>query len=262
MADTRGVIGVRGRVVVDLRTGEKREKRDDEVVARELGVEYESSFRYERSQQMHGIVMTTMGGDEVNARRLQRLLGYGITGEMAEKVFAVWVGSGNNGRGLLLHVLRDLLGQYCETMSCSLLTTRSILSRPQLLGKRLAIVHRLLGKRKKLNTESMLELTEGRPVVARQMYKKPFDFEPRHMIVLEIDEMPLMDAEVAERCVTIQFPVKFKNLQPGEEETTTLKQRDIMLEERLRSPEWKAAMFAWLVEGAMAWYQSLPEGGF
>ena len=92
----------------------------------------------------------------------------------------LYYGRGRNGKGVLLHALMDLLGQYCGVLSCDVLTRpmeRSMIYRTRLQGKRLATVHMLMGT-KRLNTKSMLELTEGRPVVARRLYKKLFDFEP------------------------------------------------------------------------------------
>ncbi len=44
------------------------------------------------------------------AEYLQRLLGYGITGEVTEEIFPIWTGSGRNGKGLLTQTLDQLLG--------------------------------------------------------------------------------------------------------------------------------------------------------
>ena len=45
-------------------------------------------------------------------------------------------------------------------------------------------------------------------------------------------------------------------LMPGEVETPLLRQVDKTLKERLKSKEGQSALFAWLVEGAVAWYAS------
>eukprot|EP00798_Chlamydomonas_sp_ICE-L_P001104 gene1104-biopygen2489 len=89
---------------------------------------------------------------------------------------------------------------------------------------------------------------------------------PRHLAILVTNHMlEMSDVIVAmvERILVIEFPVTFRDLIPGESETATLRQCDRTMKERLKAPEGQAALFAWLVEGAVAWYsgtESLKAG--
>eukprot|EP00798_Chlamydomonas_sp_ICE-L_P008343 gene8343-biopygen13480 len=123
----RHLIGIKGRSVVDLRTGQKRQRVAEDMVHNELDVAYGGDHVTNEAdatgaEWMHRIVEKIMGGDEDKARFLQRLLGYGITGKVREEVFPVWTGSGRNGKGLLTQALQHLLGAYYKEMNCAIIS--------------------------------------------------------------------------------------------------------------------------------------------
>eukprot|EP00798_Chlamydomonas_sp_ICE-L_P029230 gene29230-biopygen8530 len=168
-----------------------------------------------------GIVEKIMGGDEDMASFLQRLLGYGITGEVREEIFPVWTGSGRNGKGLLTQALQQLLGEYYKEMNCAVISDSRVCSnidaeRAKLIGARIAVFNELKpGEKLKTNEVQLLTGGDGFPVKA--IYKNPGPHS-------------------------------------GESETATLRQCDQTMKEKLKSPEGQSALFAWLVEGAVAWY--------
>eukprot|EP00798_Chlamydomonas_sp_ICE-L_P003300 gene3300-biopygen21063 len=219
---------------------------------------------------MHRIVEKIMGGDEAMASFLQRLLGYGITGEVREEIFPIWTGSGRNGKGLLTQALQQLLGAYYKEMNCAIISDSRVCSnidaeRAKLIGARLAVFNELKDG-EKLKTNEVQLLTGGDGFPAKALYKDPVTVQPRHLAILVTNYMPEMsDAIVAmvERLMVVEFPVTFRDLIPGENETVTLRQSDKTMKERLKSPEGQSALFAWLVEGAVAWYsgtESLKAG--
>eukprot|EP00798_Chlamydomonas_sp_ICE-L_P032825 gene32825-biopygen4520 len=219
---------------------------------------------------MHRIVEKIMGGDEAMASFLQRLLGYGITGEVREEIFPIWTGSGRNGKGLLTQAMQQLLGAYYKEMNCAIISDSRVCSnidaeRAKLIGARLAVFNELKDG-EKLKTNEVQLLTGGDGFPAKALYKDPVTVQPRHLAILVTNYMPEMsDAIVAmvERLMVVEFPVTFRDLIPGENETVTLRQSDKTMKERLKSPEGQSALFAWLVEGAVAWYsgtESLKAG--
>ena len=63
---------------------------------------------------------------------------------------------------------------------------------------------------------------------------------PRHLAVLVTNYMPEMSEVITamvERLLVVEFPVTFRDLMPGEIETATLRQCDMTLKDRLKSPE-------------------------
>jgi putative DNA primase/helicase len=276
----RHLIGIKGGGVVDLRTGQKRQRVAEDMVHNELDVEYDNNDddndkKHERTnaaraEWMHRIVEKIMGGDEAMASFLQRLLGYGITGEVREEIFPIWTGSGRNGKGLLTQALQQLLGAYYKEMNCAIISDSRVCSnidaeRAKLIGARLAVFNELKDG-EKLKTNEVQLLTGGDGFPAKALYKDPVTVQPRHLAILVTNYMPEMsDAIVAmvERLMVVEFPVTFRDLIPGENETVTLRQSDKTMKERLKSPEGQSALFAWLVEGAVAWYsgtESLKAG--
>ena len=95
--------------VVDLRTGELRQRqRDDYLSISDLvPIDYEpstdTSFIKEK-------LLQSMQGDGDVAEYLQTLLGYGITSDVSEEIFVVIQGSGGNGKGLIMDSLPRCLG--------------------------------------------------------------------------------------------------------------------------------------------------------
>eukprot|EP00798_Chlamydomonas_sp_ICE-L_P019071 gene19071-biopygen27938 len=202
-----------------------------------------------------------MGGDEDMAYFLQRLLGYGITGEVREEIFPVWTGSGRNGKGLLTQALQQLLGEYYKEMNCAVISDSRVCSnidseRAKLIGARIAVFNELKpGEKLKTNEVQLLTGGDGFPVKA--IYKNPVTVMPKHLAILVTNHMPEMSEVIValvERILAIPFTVTFRDLIPGESETATLRQCDQTMKEKLKSPEGQSALFAWLVEGAVAWY--------
>eukprot|EP00798_Chlamydomonas_sp_ICE-L_P028964 gene28964-biopygen32839 len=152
----RHLIGIKGGSVVDLRTGQKRQRVAEDMVHNELDVAYDNNDDNDNNQAtttnaaewMHRVVEKIMGGDEAMASFLQRLLGYGITGEVREEIFPIWTGSGRNGKGLLTQALQQLLGAYYKEMNCAIISDSRVCSnidaeRAKLIGARLAVFNEL-----------------------------------------------------------------------------------------------------------------------
>jgi phage/plasmid-associated DNA primase len=146
-------------------------------------------------------------------------------------------------------------------MNCAIISDSRVCSnidaeRAKLLGARLAVFNELKAG-EKLKTNEVQLLTGGDGFPAKALYKDPVTVMPRHLAILVTNYMPEMSEVISamvERLLVVEFPVTFRDLIPGESETATLRQCDRTLKDRLKSPEGQSALFAWLVEGAVAWY--------
>ena len=87
----RHLLGVRNGVV-DLRTGELRDRRPEDMIHKLAKAKYDPTIDVEWFNQ---VVKTIMAGSEEMTEFLQRFLGYAITGEVKEHVFGVFTNSGN-----------------------------------------------------------------------------------------------------------------------------------------------------------------------
>ncbi len=107
--------------VVDLRDGTVRERRPEDMVYVILDVEYDPNAD---ASLMQDTVLSAMADDQEMAAFLQKLLGYGITGEVCEEVFPVFTGSGRNSKGLLTQTLQHLLGDTVDHINRSVAKLR------------------------------------------------------------------------------------------------------------------------------------------
>ncbi len=252
----RHLLGVKNGVV-DLRDGKLRARVPEDMICNILDVEYDPCAD---TSVMDSLVLSAMADDAEMARFLQKMLGYGITGEVSEEVFPVWTGSGRNAKGTLSQLLQRLLGNFYKEMNCAVIVDRNVCNidaeRAKLLGGRVAVFNELRPG-DKLKTNEVQLLSGGDGIPAKPMYKDPLTIEPRHLCILTTNHMPELSEvipAIVERLLCVHFPVTFVDLLPGEEPTPFRRQRDNSLKERLYGD--LPAALKWLVDGSVAWYTS------
>ena len=241
--------------VVDLRTGRLRQREPEDMVFTVLDVAFDPQAD---TADMDRMVLDCMAGDAEMAAFLQRLLGYGVTGETREEVFPVFTGSGRNGKGGLTQTVAKVMGKFYRAMNSGLICERQVSNvdaeRGKLLGARLAVFDELkAGER--LKTHEVQLLSGGDGIPARPLYKNPITIMPRHLCILSTNHMPELNdviPAIMERLLCVQFPVTFTDLLPGEAPSESRRQADHGLKRRLE--ENLPGVLLWLVRGAMAWY--------
>ena len=97
----RHLIGIADGKVVDLRSGEVRARRPEDMICVELKVQCAGTVVPPPPVWIEQLVTGMMAGDAELANWLQRCLGYGITGETCEEIFLVLTACGRNGKGVL-----------------------------------------------------------------------------------------------------------------------------------------------------------------
>jgi len=203
--------------VVDLRTGVLREHAATDRITKVAGVRYDPSAMAPRFAQFLSEVFCT---DDELARFVLRFLGYALTGSVKEQVFQVWIGSGANGKSVLLDTVRYVLGDYAQVLSSDLLIQRRNNRASEAPSPDVA---RLRGSRFAAGTESeegqrwdeprLKQLTGADGIVARHLHKEPFEFDPSFKLVLAVNHKPAVrgtDHGIWRRMQLVPFDAKFE----------------------------------------------------
>lgn len=105
--------------VVDLRTGKVTPARRDLFITRCTAAAFDPDAKAPRWERF---LQEIRAGDIKEIAFLQRWLGSGLTGSTQEQKFAIFQGSGSNGKGRLAHTVRKVLGTYAEPADISSFT--------------------------------------------------------------------------------------------------------------------------------------------
>jgi P4 family phage/plasmid primase-like protien len=257
--------------VLDLRTGLLRDGIPDGYIRTIIPTSWQGSGgqapRFERFLQ-------EIFGDREHEERtalitfLQRALGYGITGSVAEHIFLLLYGEeGRNGKDTLMSVLHYVLGKTVGAVSNDVILSSGRKGTPgaakphlcSLQGKRIAWASET-DKGARFDIGQVKFLTGGGTIPARQLYGKEYAFEPSHLLLLLTNNKPHADANDKafwERLCPITFHLRFVDHPAGSLE----RRRDRELGTILQSEA--SGILAWLVRGCMDWQQcglEIPPG--
>ena len=186
------------------------------------------------------------GGDVELQAFLQRVMGYGLTGETGEHAVFFLYGKGANGKSVFVETVAGILGDYRSNapvdtfMSSSNDRHSTELARMQ--GARLVTATETPEGRR-WDEAKIKALTGGDMITARFMRQDDFEFKPQFKLVISGNHKPglrSVDEAMRRRMHLIPFDVTI----PPEE-------RDPQLFEKLRR-EWPGIL-AWMVKGFMEW---------
>jgi putative DNA primase/helicase len=233
---------------VDLRTGELREHRREDLCTKLAPVVYDPEAT---TALWHRFLLDTCGGDIELAAFLRRCAGYSLTGVTSEEVLFFLHGPAATGKSTFIEALKAALGDYTRTADFDTFLRRK--------GDRgiPSDVARLAGARlvagveveegKALAEGLIKQLTGGDTVTARFMYKDFFEFRPAFKLWLVANARPQVSAEDAAMWRRI-LQVPCTTVVPEHE-------RDDKLKSRLKAPEHLAAVLAWAVQGCLEWQE-------
>lgn len=179
--------------VVDLRSGELLEHDPSTLHTKIARVEYDKRAKCPVFDEF---VDQCMGGDKDMVAYLHRFLGYALSGDVSEQVFAIWCGGGCNGKSTLLDLLLKLFGGYGACVASEvLLASRGQQQHPTGLmdfrGRRLTCAAESpAGVR--WNEALLKSLTGGDAIKARAMRQDFVEFSPTHKIVFATNSKPLV----------------------------------------------------------------------
>jgi putative DNA primase/helicase len=161
--------------VVDLRTAELRTAHADDYITKQtavapgVGAKPELWLRF---------LDEATRGDSHLVRFLQQIAGYALTGDIREHALFFVHGPGGNGKGVFVHTLKGILGDYAAVAPMDIFIEARGERHPtelaMLRGARLVVSEESeVGKR--WNASRVKQLTGGDPVTARFMRQ---DFSP------------------------------------------------------------------------------------
>lgn len=227
---------------VDLRTGELREHRKDDLITKIIDVDYDPDAACPTFEAFLGRILP----DQEVRDFLRRAFGYSITGSMIEQVLFLLYGSGANGKSSFLELALGLLGDYAtKTPAETFLARQSegiTNDLASLRGVRF-ICSVEVGQDRKLHEPRLKEWTGGDRVTARRLYTDFVTFQPQGKIWIASNYLPRIvgtDEGIWRRVRLIEFG-----------ETIPPTERDPHLVARLRAE--LPGILAWAVRGAVEW---------
>ncbi|GAA4706496.1 phage/plasmid primase, P4 family [Streptomyces youssoufiensis] len=178
---------------VDLSTGDIGSPDRTQMHTRSTRVAPDPEMRTPRWDRF---LAQTFGRDEQLMRYVQRMAGYSASGSVKWHVLPFLHGSGGNGKGVFLNVLRSLLGDYAATAPNAFLMAggqRHETEIARLHGLRLVIASEV-NQEAKFDEAKVKELTGGDGLTARFMRQDHFTFEPTHKLWLMGNHQPRVSA--------------------------------------------------------------------
>ena len=249
--------------VLDLRRGLLRDGKPADFIRTVIPTHWQGSQapapRFERF--LHEL----FGDREAEERTallafLQRVLGYGITGQVSEHLFLLLYGeAGRNGKDTLMSVLHAVLGPLVGAVSNDVILSSGRATTPgaakphlcSLQGKRIAWASET-ERGAHFDIGQVKFLTGGGAIPARQLYGKEYVFDPSHLLLLLTNHKPHADAQDQafwERLCPFTFRMRFVDQPTGPLERR--RERDLAAALQAEG----SGILAWLVRGCLAWQQ-------
>jgi putative DNA primase/helicase len=228
---------------IDLRTGQLRPHCRADLMTKLAPVEYDAAATCPRWLKFLDRIMA---GNTKLIGYLQRVCGYGLTGDVSEQCLWFFHGAGANGKSTFLGILLALLGDYGMQAVSELLMVKHNESHPteraDLFGKRfVATIETEEGKR--MAEALMKQMTGGDKIRARKMRQDFFEFPPTHKIILAANHKPQVrgtDHAIWRRIKLVPFTV-----------TIPPREQDKALPAKLKKEQ--SGILAWLVAGCLDW---------
>lgn len=232
---------------LDLRTGQLRKHKREDLLTKRIEVNYDPSAECPRWLKFLDRVMS---GNQEMIRFLQRAEGYTLTGDVGEQCVFFMLGTGRNGKSTYIETRLALLGEYGQKAPTEMLMMKNNgggipndLAR--LPGARLVVAAEVEQGRR-LAESTVKDLTGGDTITARFLRQEFFDFIPTHKIWMYGNHKPVIkgsDEGIWRRIHLIPFEVQI----PENEQDPGLKRK---LAEEL------PGILAWAVRGCLDWQQS------
>jgi putative DNA primase/helicase len=226
---------------VDLRTGELRKHRRDDLLTKLAGAEYHPDAE---APTFDAFLRRVLPSEPVRAF-VQRVVGYAITGDVSEQVLPFLWGGGANGKSTFINTVLSACGDYGMQAAPDLLLAKRTAHPTELadlFGARfVASVEVEDGRR---FAESLVkQLTGGDRIKARYMRQDFFEFDPTHKVFLVANHKPEVrgtDHAIWRRIKLVPFDV-----------TIPKAEQDPRLPELLRAE--LPGILAWMVAGCLDW---------
>lgn len=237
--------------IVDLRTGELLPPDPSRYMTRITGVAYEPGAQHSDWSAALGAVPADV------ADWLQVRFGQAITGHMTpDDVLLLLHGGGSNGKSTVLAGIRSALGSYATYVSDRVLLAKADAHPTELTefrGARFALTEELPDEGR-LNAKRLKDIIGTPTMTARKIRQDSITWDSTHSMFLSTNYLPKVtetDNGTWRRLALVDFPYKFVTALTG---APNERVGDPGLRDRLGGEAQRAAVLAWLVEGAKRWY--------
>ena len=227
---------------IDLRTGELREHRREDLITKLAPVEYDPNAA---APTWEAFLERVLPGEELRTF-VRRAAGYSATGDTGEQVMLINHGAGNNGKSTFQEALATALGDYSMRAPTEMLMAKRAGGVPndvaRLKGARFVAASETEEGRR-LAESLVKDLTGQDTISARFMRAEWFEFQPTHKLWLSTNHKPEIrgtDNAIWRRIRLVPWAVA---IPPAE--------RDRKLAEKLRGE--LSGILAWCVEGCLEW---------
>ena len=173
-----------------------------------------------------------------------------LEGVQRDQKFEIWTGTGANGKGRILKLIIDALGDYACTIPITLLTkprSDSNSASPALAttkGKRCCVFQEPEND-DKIYVGHMKNITGGDKLMARSLYSDPVEFYPQFKTILacnKLPEIPSADGGTWRRIRVVPFETKFVDNPTEENHEQKINNIDDLID------DWKSAFLSILIE--------------
>lgn len=226
-------------------TGEFSEHRSEDFLTKKSAVTYDPNAHSER---FSTYINEIMSGDAERAKFLQKILGYGLTGDTRHECMTILYGvTTRNGKGTLCESVLKVLGDYgCasrpETIAMKSYTNGSQPSEDvaRLAGVRFVNIPEP-GKGMVLDAAKVKAMTGNDTLNARFLHENSFDFRPQFKIYVNTNYLPVINDMTlfsSDRIIIIPFDRHFDE-----------QSRDTTLKRQFAEDYVQSAILNWLLEG-------------
>jgi putative DNA primase/helicase len=228
---------------IDLRTGELREHRREDLLTKITGTDYRPDTP---APTWEAFLERVLPSEDLRAF-VQRSAGYSATGDTSEQCLFINHGGGANGKSTFQEAVSEALGDYATRTPTDMLMARRFNGVPndvaRLKGARfVAAAETEEGRR--LDEARIKDLTGQDTISARFMRGEWFDFTPTHKLHVSTNHKPEIrgtDNAIWRRIRLIPWSV---TVPPAEQ--------DKKLPDKLRLE--LPGILSWVVAGCLAWH--------
>lgn len=208
--------------VMDIRTAEIRSMEHRDYITKRINVMPDPNMRTPVFDKFMREISNENGKppDQDWVAYMLRFCGYCLTGEYREHVWAIWVGSGRNGKGALERVIESVLGEFAVHLRWSEIAEQKMgaentLKRTafKLMGARVAFVEESGEEtgRRKIETSSVKYFTGGDVLVGAAMRQNEVHRKPSAKLVTITNHLPIIspDPAMLGRAQVVPFRASF-----------------------------------------------------
>lgn len=291
------LLPLKNNLVINLKTGKTEKRLKEHYFTFECNISYgnipdENGNIPNHIEEIKQFYLDIAGGDIKLCKLYQIIFGLCLTGEMEKIIFIIY-GKGNNGKSVIMRILKRILGSvfYSTLNKAIFIESKGFTSAnahtsylQSIMESRVGVAGEVTGN-DKLNTSLLKTLSGCDGIKGREcMEKKEYEIQSQSKVIIpvnDIPEFPPEDDALIDRLVVAPATIKFINLEyvidynedidlfsdkfpyvlKNLEKGHRYKNQELS-DNMEKNEEYLNDIFKWMVEGAMLYYKEgiiMPE---